>query len=153
MGVVSLMARTQNPLPKGTRLSCIPRPILRCYHLLGKQPHPLSFPLQTKHLFPPATIMSKLTYNQISGFTALPGINNKMSQGLLDGIFWVPQMVGGSGFIISGMLYMLETQPKWYVPAWEVLGWHIGFWNLIGAFGFTVPLPPLFFPNEGTKQW
>ena len=35
---------------------------------------------------------------------------------------------------------MLETQPKWYVPAWEVLGWHIGFWNLIGAFGFTVSI-------------
>ena len=31
--------------------------------------------------------------DQISGFTALPGINNKMSQGLLDGIYWVPQMV------------------------------------------------------------
>ncbi|KAL6718923.1 hypothetical protein ACLMJK_003158 [Lecanora helva] len=74
----------------------------------------------------------------ISGFTALPGINNKMSQGLLDGIFWVPQIVGGTGFIISGSLFMLETQPKWYVPAWEVLGWHIGFWNLIGAFGFTL---------------
>ncbi|CAD6592239.1 MAG: hypothetical protein ASARMPREDX12_005903 [Alectoria sarmentosa] len=74
----------------------------------------------------------------ISGFTALPGINNKMSQGLLDGIYWVPQMVGGSGFIISGALYMLETQPKWYIPAWNVLGWHIGFWNLIGAFGFTL---------------
>ena len=81
-----------------------------------------------------AISMSRLTYNQISGFTALPGINNKMSQGLLDGIYWVPQMVGGSGFIISGALYMLETQPKWYVPAWEVLGWHIGFWNLIGKF-------------------
>lgn len=61
-----------------------------------------------------------------------------MSQGLLDGVYWVPQMVGGSGFIISGLLYMLETQPNWYSPAWEVLGWHIGFWNLIGAIGFTV---------------
>lgn len=38
----------------------------------------------------------------ISGFTALPGINKKMSQGLLDGIFWTPQIVGGVGFIISG---------------------------------------------------
>lgn len=61
-----------------------------------------------------------------------------MPQGLLDGIFWVPQIVGGCGFIVSASLYMLETQPKWYIPAWEVLGWHIGFWNLIGAFGFTV---------------
>ena len=33
---------------------------------------------------------------------------------------------------------MLETQPKWYIPAPKVLGWHIGLWNLIGAIGFTV---------------
>ena len=59
----------------------------------------------------------------ISGFTALPGVNDKMSQGLLDGIYWVPQILGGSGFIISGSLYMLETQSKWYLPAWGVLGW------------------------------
>lgn len=38
----------------------------------------------------------------ISGFTALPGVNNKMSQGLLDGLFWAPQVIGGSGFIVSG---------------------------------------------------
>jgi hypothetical protein len=75
----------------------------------------------------------------ISGFTALPGIQNVIpSQGLLDGIFWVPQVVGGSGFIVSGMLFMLETQPKWYIPAPKILGWHIGLWNLIGAIGFTV---------------
>lgn len=38
---------------------------------------------------------------------------------------------------------MLETQSKWYIPAPKVLGWHIGFWNLIGAVGFTVRnLPP-----------
>lgn len=33
---------------------------------------------------------------------------------------------------------MLETQKKWYIPAPTVLGWHIGFWNLIGALGFTL---------------
>ncbi len=39
----------------------------------------------------------------ISGFTALPGIANKLtSQGLLDGVYWVPQIVGGTGFIVSG---------------------------------------------------
>ena len=75
----------------------------------------------------------------LSGFTALPGINNKLgSQGLLDGVFWVPQIVGGTGFIISGTLFMLETQSKWWKPAVGVLGWHIGFWNLVGAFGFTL---------------
>lgn len=49
-----------------------------------------------------------------------------------------PQVVGGTGFIISSWLFMLETQKKWYIPAPTVLGWHIGFWNLIGALGFTL---------------
>ena len=33
---------------------------------------------------------------------------------------------------------MLEVQHAWYVPNLNVLGWHIGFWNLIGAIGFTL---------------
>ena len=33
---------------------------------------------------------------------------------------------------------MLETQTVWYKPAFGVLGWHIGFWNLVGAYGFTL---------------
>ena len=33
---------------------------------------------------------------------------------------------------------MLETQKKWWIPAWKVLGWHVGLWNLIGALGFTL---------------
>jgi hypothetical protein len=71
----------------------------------------------------------------ISGFTALPGIFNNLSPGLSDGIFWTPQIVGGSGFILSGWLFMTETQKRWWQPAPTVLGWHIGFWNLIGGIG------------------
>ena len=74
----------------------------------------------------------------ISGFTALPGIIDEMSHGLTDGIFWAPQIIGGSGFIISGILFMIETQKRWWIPNFAVLGWHIGFWNLVGAFGFTL---------------
>ena len=48
------------------------------------------------------------------------------------------QVVGGSGFIISSTLFMLETQEKWYLPAPKLLGWHIGFWNLVGGIGFTL---------------
>jgi hypothetical protein len=71
----------------------------------------------------------------ISGFTALPGILNVLSPGLSDGVFWTPQIVGGSGFILSGWLFMIETQKHWWQPAPTVLGWHIGFWNLIGGIG------------------
>ncbi|KAL7934142.1 hypothetical protein V8C35DRAFT_303331 [Trichoderma chlorosporum] len=75
----------------------------------------------------------------VSGFTALPGINNNLTpQWRLNAAFWIPQVVGGSGFIVSGTLYMLETQQKWWKPAPHVLGWHIAFWNLVGAFGFTL---------------
>lgn len=33
---------------------------------------------------------------------------------------------------------MLETQKNWYTPSFHVLGWWIGFWNLIGAIGFEL---------------
>ncbi|KAF2097539.1 integral membrane protein [Rhizodiscina lignyota] len=85
----------------------------------------------------------------IAGFTALPGIFNKMSPGLTDGVYWAPQVIGGTGFIISGTLFMIETQKKWYLPAVDVLGWHIGLWNLIGGIGFT--LSPAF--GFDTHYW
>jgi hypothetical protein len=80
----------------------------------------------------------------IAGFTALPGIMNVLQRNvhLLNGVFWVPQVVGGSGFVVSGVLFMLETQERWWKPALGVLGWHIGLWNLIGGIGFT--LCPIF---------
>lgn len=74
----------------------------------------------------------------IAGFTGLPGIIDHMSQNLTDGVYWVPQIVGGFGFILSGLLFTLETQKKWYIPAFHVLGWHIGAWNFIGGIGFTL---------------
>lgn len=74
----------------------------------------------------------------IAGFTGLPGILNNMSLGLTDGVYWVPQIVGGLGFVLSGLLFTLETQSKWWKPAPHVLGWHIGAWNFIGGIGFTL---------------
>ncbi|OAL36148.1 hypothetical protein AYO20_04562 [Fonsecaea nubica] len=75
----------------------------------------------------------------ISGITALPGIINHLTpQWRLNAAYWIPQVIGGSGFIVSSTLYMLETQQKWYKPAPHLLGWHIAFWNLVGAFGFTL---------------
>jgi len=75
----------------------------------------------------------------ISGFTALPPIYNRLtSTAAQNGAYWLPQVIGGTGFIISGTLFMLETQKKWWMPAWGTLGWHIGAWNLIGGIGFTL---------------
>jgi hypothetical protein len=79
----------------------------------------------------------------ISGFTALPPIYNRLTTvAAQNGAYWAPQVIGGTGFIVSGTLFMMETQQKWYLPAPKVLGWHIGVWNLIGVRSYT--LGPLF---------
>ncbi|CAK7216071.1 hypothetical protein SCUCBS95973_002680 [Sporothrix curviconia] len=74
----------------------------------------------------------------ICGFTGLPPIYDRLSTAGINGAFWAPQVIGGWGFIISSAMFMLETQRKWYLPAPQLLGWHIGLWNLIGAIGFTL---------------
>ncbi|RAL11594.1 uncharacterized protein BO97DRAFT_307632, partial [Aspergillus homomorphus CBS 101889] len=74
----------------------------------------------------------------IAGFTGLPGIINHMGPALTDGVYWVPQVVGGVCFVVSGGLFTLETQERWDRPAWTVLGWHIGVWNVVGGVGFTL---------------
>lgn len=75
----------------------------------------------------------------ISGLTALPGIlNNLTTPAALNGAYWAPQIIGGSGFVVSGTLFMLETQERWWKPNPAVLGWHIGLWNLVGGVGFTL---------------
>ncbi|KAJ7794648.1 hypothetical protein B0H14DRAFT_2922629 [Mycena olivaceomarginata] len=73
-------------------------------------------------------------------FTAIPTIQTAImpKQGLLDGAFWTPQVVGGTGFIIASTIMMIETQRKWYIPAPTSLGWNVGFWNLIGGIGFML---------------
>jgi len=37
----------------------------------------------------------------IATITGIPGVINMGNVGLTDGIFWVPQVVGGTGFIIA----------------------------------------------------
>ncbi len=74
----------------------------------------------------------------LSKFTTLPGITEHLSQPVLDGANWAPQLVGCIGFIVASLLFMLETQQKWYIPAPNVLGWHVGFWKLVGCVGFLL---------------
>jgi hypothetical protein len=74
----------------------------------------------------------------ISGLTALPGIYNRMSRPIAIIFYWTPQVIGGLGFIVSGTLFMVETQSTWWKPAPRTLGWWIGAWNLIGGVGFTI---------------
>ncbi|RPA78716.1 integral membrane protein [Ascobolus immersus RN42] len=77
----------------------------------------------------------------ISGFTAIPQIQDTLehrSKAHLNGAYWLPQVIGSLGFIVSGHLFMLETQSKWWKPNFKSLGWWVGFWNAIGAWGFLL---------------
>ncbi|WPH02042.1 Hypothetical protein R9X50_00489700 [Acrodontium crateriforme] len=86
----------------------------------------------------------------IAGLTALPGIFDQLTTpAKINGAYWAPQVIGGAGFVVSGTLFMLETQEHWWKPAPKVLGWHIGLWNLVGGIGFT--LCPIF--GFSTSHW
>ncbi|KAI8937250.1 hypothetical protein NX059_006459 [Plenodomus lindquistii] len=74
----------------------------------------------------------------IAGLVSLPGIYDRLSRPLVISLFWTPQVVSGFVFIISGTLFMFETQSKWWKPAPRTLGWWVGLWNLIGGIGFLI---------------
>ncbi|WWC57546.1 uncharacterized protein I303_100078 [Kwoniella dejecticola CBS 10117] len=79
----------------------------------------------------------------VSTLTGLPGVipgysDGGGSQAIIDIFFWTPQVIGGTGFIISSLILMIEVQKKWYLPNLAEIGWWVGVWNLIGAIGFTL---------------
>lgn len=74
----------------------------------------------------------------VSGILAMPPAYDRLSTGVLYGVYYFTYLFGGVLFIISSGFYMLETQPKWYIPAPNLLGWHVGVWNMIGSVGWTI---------------
>ncbi|KAJ3266005.1 hypothetical protein HK104_006188 [Borealophlyctis nickersoniae] len=49
-------------------------------------------------------------------------------------IFWTPQVLGGFGFIVASLIYLQEAG----YTKFATFGWHVAFWNLIGAVGFML---------------
>jgi len=79
----------------------------------------------------------------IATLTGLPGVipglyTDSASVAIEDVFYWTPQVIGGSGFIISSTILMLEVQTKWWKPNLLDIGWQIAFWNLVGSIGFTL---------------
>ncbi|RPD56551.1 hypothetical protein L226DRAFT_480446 [Lentinus tigrinus ALCF2SS1-7] len=78
----------------------------------------------------------------VSTITGIPNVISGLPEdpptAITDVFFWTPQVIGGTGFIISSLLLMIEVQKKWWLPNLRSMGWHIGFWNLVGAVGFTL---------------
>lgn len=55
---------------------------------------------------------------------------------LWNGVYWLLQVIGATFFILSSLLFMMEVQKAWYRPALLSVGWHVGWWNLVGSVGF-----------------
>ncbi|TEA13151.1 hypothetical protein C8034_v004762 [Colletotrichum sidae] len=47
-----------------------------------------------------------------------------------------PQLIGGSLFVLAGILMIYLSQDKWYLPKPFDASWLNGFWNLVGASTF-----------------
>jgi hypothetical protein len=72
----------------------------------------------------------------MSGIVGLPPITTKLTQGQLNGLYWAPQILASFLFVASSVMFLLETQEKWYKPNPKVLGWWIGLFSTIGSLGF-----------------
>lgn len=74
----------------------------------------------------------------ISGIMAIPQIFDTLSPGVLKGVYFLAYFVGGLLFVLASWFYVLENQTTWYTPNFKRIGWHIGFWNLVGGVGWTI---------------
>jgi hypothetical protein len=76
----------------------------------------------------------------ISTFTGLPNlVDDPTHHAPRAVLFWTPQVVGGSGFVLAGIVQLYELQPEGtLLPPLRELGWHVAAWNMVGALGFTL---------------
>lgn len=74
----------------------------------------------------------------VSGIMSLPQINQNVSLETMFATYWLAYLVGGLHFVTASILYMVETQDRWYMPNPRALGWWVGAWNLVGSVGWTL---------------
>jgi hypothetical protein len=84
------------------------------------------------------TLAAGATIFYVTGIMSLPGVYDQLSQPVLWYVYWLTYLIGGIFFVVASAGYMLETQTKWWKPAFGVIGWHIGLWNVIGSVGWTL---------------
>lgn len=70
-----------------------------------------------------------------AGSTLSSGLDAK-TIALWETFYWATQIIGAPCFVISGAMFALECQKKWWLPAPLEVGWQVGIWNFIGGMGF-----------------
>lgn len=79
-----------------------------------------------------------VTLYGVTGIVDLPGVLSSLENWQKMGAFWVPQVVAALCFLIASLMFMLETQEKWWKLEPFVLGWWVGVWATIGESVFLV---------------
>ncbi|EFQ36011.1 hypothetical protein CGRA01v4_08425 [Colletotrichum graminicola] len=72
----------------------------------------------------------------IAAVGALPGVLDLTHPNASIIFVSSPQLIGGSFFVLAGLLMIFLSQDKWYIPLILDASWQNGFWNLVGASGF-----------------
>ncbi|CCA72523.1 hypothetical protein PIIN_06460 [Serendipita indica DSM 11827] len=82
----------------------------------------------------------------ISGWTGIPQVFESIQRRprLEDGVYWTPQVIGGSGFVIAS--YVLAIHSSQLTIFWNLVG-AVGF-TLCGIFGYS-----RFIPADGSSNW
>jgi hypothetical protein len=92
-----------------------------------------------------------VTLYGITGIVVLPGILDSLNEWQTNAAYWIPQMVAAACFLIASIMFMLETQDKWYKPTPGLIGWWIGAWSVAGSVGFE--LSAGFGPSSQEHSW
>jgi hypothetical protein len=71
------------------------------------------------------------------GLVSVPGISSKWTaDATWYGGYWLPEVFGSCCFLSASFMFLSQTQHKWWKPEAGFIGWWIGFWAMIGSWGF-----------------
>ena len=79
-----------------------------------------------------------VTLYGVTAVVVLPRVLSSLAWWQELGAFWVLQAIAAACFLIASLMFMLETQEKWWKPEPTVLGWWIGAWATVGSVGFEL---------------
>lgn len=74
----------------------------------------------------------------VSGILSLPPLSERLSLAAMKWTYWLAFLVGGFHFAAASILYILQSQRKWYRPSIRSLSWWIGFFDLVGSVGWIL---------------
>ncbi|WPH01597.1 Hypothetical protein R9X50_00444500 [Acrodontium crateriforme] len=94
-----------------------------------------------------------VTLYGITGIVVLPPILSSLEPWQKLAAFWIPQIVAALCFLIASLMFMFETQEKWWKPEIGVLGWWIGFWSVVGSIGFELIAIFGILALHGGREW